>query len=257
MMKISLITPAFKEEGNVQRLVSRVTDVFENNDSSRNFELIIVVNDDDPSNTPSLAADLSNKNPTITSVHRNENPGFGNAIKAGLDAATGDILIPLMCDFSDDPQDALRLAEAIEAGNDIAYGSRFAQASSVNDYPPIKLLLNRAFNHTTKIAFGVETNDITNIFSAYHSNIIENIGVNSLKSESFDITVELPIRAHMEAQTYTEVPVSFNGRDVGESNFQIGREGPLFAKRLAQLFWQYRLPLDGSVKSAEATKKRM
>lgn len=246
-MDVSVITPTYKEEQNLEEITREVVTVFEDDDRARDFEVLLIVNDNDPSDTPAIADTLAEDVPEVTAIHRTGDGGFGKAIKAGLDAANGDILIPIMSDFSDDPRDAIRLVEEVESGNDIAYGSRFAREGSVEGYPRVKLLLNRLMNNTVKVAFGIESDDITNIFSAYRAEVIEAVGVDTLESESFDITVELPIRAHMNAQTYAEVPVSFQGRDTGESSFEILREGPLFTERLVRLFWQYRVSRDGQI----------
>lgn len=245
-MDVSVITPAYGEEETLEDLVTEVRDAFEAADSTRDLEVVLVVNDDDPSDTPAIATRLADEVPEVNAVRRHGAGGFGNAIHAGLDAAGGDVIVPIMSDFSDDPRDALRLVEAVESGNDIAYGSRFARDGSVDGYPPLKLALNRLLNNTAKVAFGIESEDVTNIFSAYRATVIEAVGVETLESESFDITIELPVRAHMNARSSTEVPVSFRGRDEGESSFRISHEGPLFAERFARLFWQYRIPAGGS-----------
>ncbi|WP_224447186.1 glycosyltransferase family 2 protein [Haloprofundus salilacus] len=255
-MDVSIITPAYSEEENVRKLVSEIVVAFEEDDATREFEIVLVVNDEDPSDTPAIADALADELPAVTPVHRQGNGGFGNAIKTGLAAAEGDILVPIMSDFSDDPRHALRLVEAVESGNDIAYGSRFAPGGSVEGYPPLKLVLNRLTNNTAKVAFGIDSEDVTNIFTAYRAEVIDDVGVENLESESFDITIELPIRAHMNARTYTEVPVSFRGRDEGESSFRILREGPLFAERFARLFWQYRVPSNGRIEPANRSKNR-
>lgn len=253
---VSVVTPAYGEEQNLESIAREVVSAFEEDDRARDLEVIIVVNDDDPSDTPAIADALSEDLSEVVAIHRNGDGGFGKAIKAGLEAARGGVLIPIMSDFSDDPRDAVRLVEAIESGNDIAYGSRFTRGSSVEGYPPLKLLLNRLMNNTAKVAFGIESNDITNIFSAYRAEVIEAVGVDTLESESFDITVELPVRAHMTARTYAEVPVSFQGRDAGESSFDILREGPLFAERFARLLWRYRISSGERIEPSERTNRR-
>lgn len=75
------------------------------------------------------------KNSRIKTVHRHSEPGFGNAVREGFKNATGDIVIPVMGDLSDDPQDVPKLVRKIDEGYDIAYGSRFIEGGATEGYP--------------------------------------------------------------------------------------------------------------------------
>jgi uncharacterized protein (TIRG00374 family) len=150
--------------------------------------------------------------------------------------ASGDALIPFMGDLSDDPADIPKLVGALEEGYDVAYGSRFTSGGQVDGYPPLKLFYNRSFNNLIRLAFGIRARDVTNAFTAYRREVIEEIGVENLESESFDLTAELPLRAHIHGFSSTEVPVSWRSRDAGVSKLNATRKGPLYLKRLAQMF---------------------
>ncbi|RDI70453.1 flippase-like domain-containing protein [Halopelagius longus] len=234
-MEVSLVVPAHNEEGNLRRLVERITAVLSPPDFDHALE-IVLVDDNSTDSTPSLVDGLADEYPCVTVVHRYENGGFGNAIKAGLKAASGDVLVPFMGDLSDDPRDVPKMIEAIEDGYDVAYGSRFADGGSVDGYPPLKLFYNRSFNNLIRLSFGIRARDVTNAFTAYRREVIEEIDVDSLDSESFDLTAELPLRAHILGFRSTEVPVSWRSRDEGVSKLNATRKGPLYLKRLAQMF---------------------
>lgn len=234
-MEVSLVVPAHNEEGNLRRLVERITTVL----SPPNFEHlleIVLVDDNSTDSTPRLVDELAAEFPCVTAVHRYENGGFGNAIKAGLKAASGEVLIPFMGDLSDDPADVPKMIAAIEDGYDVAYGSRFTDGGSVDGYSPLKLLYNRSFNNLIRLSFGIRARDVTNAFTAYRHEVIEEIDVDSLDSESFDLTAELPLRAHILGFRSTEVPVSWRSRDEGVSKLNATRKGPLYLKRLTQMF---------------------
>lgn len=234
-MEVSLIVPAHNEAGNLMRLVERVTSTLSPPRFSHELE-IVLVDDNSSDETSKIVDQLAAEHDIITPIHRTSNGGFGNAIKAGLQSASGDVLIPFMGDLSDDPADIPKLVDAIEEGHDVVYGSRFVDDGSIEGYPPLKLLYNRAFNNLIRLSFGIRTRDVTNAFTAYRCEVIEEIGVDSLNSTSFDLTAELPLRAHILGFRSTEVPVSWQSRSEGVSKLNATRKGPLYLKRLLHMF---------------------
>lgn len=234
-MITSVVVPAYNEEENLRRLVNRLQAALTDESFTHKLE-IVLVNDNSTDATGDICDELAAENESITVVHRTADPGFGNAIKAGLAAATGEVIIPFMGDLSDDPRDIPALVSAIEDGYDVAYGSRFISGGSIDGYPRVKLLYNRSFNNLIRLLFGIRAKDVTNAFTAYRSEVIEEIGVENLDSGSFDLTAELPLRAHVRGFKTTEVPVSWRSRDAGVSKLNVTKKGPLYLKRLGQMF---------------------
>lgn len=233
VVKVSLVVPAHNEAGNLDRLVERVRSTLAAADFTTE---IVLVDDNSTDETPAICDRLSETFPDVVVVHRTDCPGFGNAIKAGLTRASGDILIPFMGDLSDDPADVPKLVAAIEDGSDLVYGSRFVSGGRVEEYPPLKLLYNRAYNNLVRLLFGLSARDVTNAFSAYRREVIEEIGVENIDADGFDLTVELPLRAHILGFSSTEVPVSWRSREAGVSKLDATRKGPQYLRRLAHLF---------------------
>src|SRR3990172_10585991 len=195
MPEISIVVPAHNEVENLPRLLVELLPVLDKHAETRDYELIIV-NDNSKDGTGALIDDLGRKNPRIKPVHRYSAPGFGNAVKEGLRNATGDIVIPVMGDLSDDPEDIPKLIRKIREGYDIAYGSRFIEGGSTDGYPPAKMVANRAFNNMVRLLFGIRHKDITNAFKAYRKKVLDSIGIDKLEATGFDLTVEIPLKAH-------------------------------------------------------------
>lgn len=231
--RISLIVPAHNEEGNLERLVEHIRTILE--DFKHDIR-IILVDDNSTDRTPEICDRLAEQYPEVDVIHRHNNPGFGNAIKDGLRYTDGDILIPFMGDLSDDPADIPKLVQAIESGYDVAYGSRFIKGGAVDGYPRLKLIYNRAYNNLIRLLFGVGSRDTTNAFTAYRREVIDEIEIDSLQSTSFDLTAELPLRAHILGFRSTEVPVSWRSREEGVSDLNATMKGPLYLKRVLHMF---------------------
>ncbi|RJX43384.1 hypothetical protein DM826_07185 [Halonotius aquaticus] len=179
-LHVDLIVPAYNEGGNLEQMVKRTTDVLRDRADGWTFGILLVVSDGSTDGTQELAADLDDRYPEVSQLVRTENFGFGNAIRDGLAHADGDVLIPFMADLSDDPADIPKMIEQINAGHDVVYGSRFMQGGSVDGYPPLKLIYNRSFNNAIRFLFGIGEKDITNAFTAYRREVIDEIGMETL-----------------------------------------------------------------------------
>ncbi|MBN1763336.1 MAG: flippase-like domain-containing protein [Methanomicrobia archaeon] len=234
-MKISCVVPAHNEEGNIERLIERLVPTLENHAVTEDHELVLV-DDNSTDNTPFIIDALARKNPHIKPVHRSSVPGFGNALKEGFKHVEGDVIIPIMGDLSDTPHDIPKLVEKLEAGYDVAYGSRFIKGGSAEDYPAAKLFANRIFNNTVRFLFGIPHKDVTNAFKAYRKEVVDSIGIEHLEAEGFDLTVELPLKAHILGFKSAEVPVTWHGRERGEAKLKLSENGLVYGKRLLKLF---------------------
>lgn len=235
-MFVELVVPAYNEAGNLERTIEQAVEVLRQDATEWEFGVRLMVSAGSTDGTPSIADDLAERFPEVRAVHRTENFGFGNAIRDGLSGSDADVVILFMADLSDDPADIPKLVAAIRDGYDVAYGSRFVPGGSVDGYPPLKLVYNRAFNNAVRLLFGVRARDVTNAFTAYRREVIESVDPSSLRAEGFDITAELPLKAHILGFSSTEVPVSWRGREAGVSKLDATAKGPDYFTRILEMF---------------------
>jgi hypothetical protein len=228
-LDVSVIIPAHNEEGNLQQVINSLTNRLSKETFS--YELVIV---DDNSNddTGRIADELARKYREVIVIHREGPNGFGRAIKDGLRNARGIILVFVMGDKSDEPDDVVKLIKKSYEGYDVVYGSRFIPGSKRVGYPLLKLFINRAFNNLVRLLIGIKEKDVTNAFKAYNRKVLEKVGLDNLESDNFDILVELPIKAHFHKFKSIEVPVSWYGRSKGTSKLNLFKMGPLYIKRV-------------------------
>lgn len=235
-LSVSCVIPAHNEEGNIETVVQCIIPILENASIVSSFELVLV-NDNSTDATGAIIERLASKNSHILTVHRSHTPGFGNAVKAGLAAASCEVVIPVMGDFSDDPEDIIRLIEKISEGYDIAYGSRFVEGGELHGYPWQKLLANRLFNNALRLSFGVPHRDVTNAFKAYRREVLDELDVANLESTGFDLTIEIALKAHIAGFSSVEVPVRWYDRTAGEAKLKLSRNASVYGKRLIKLFF--------------------
>jgi dolichol-phosphate mannosyltransferase len=171
---------------------------------------------------------------------RNEGQhGFGFAVRCGLDAFSGDAVVLVMADGSDDPRDVVLYYRVLEAGYDCAFGSRFMPGAVVRDYPRLKLWINRIVNQGIRLVFRHGYNDTTNAFKAYRREVIE--GLQPLLSHHFNLTVELPLKAVTRGFSYAIVPTSWTNREAGDSKLALQEMGSRYLFIVLYVFLEQHL----------------
>jgi len=219
-VKLSIVIPAHNEADaigpTVQALLAQLAG------EEIDYE-ILVVDDGSSDGTRAAVARVSAHHPRLRCVHNDGPHGFGYAVRAGLDAFSGDAVAIVMADGSDDPRDVVLYYRVLQAGYDCAFGSRFMPGAVVRDYPRLKLLINRIVNAGIRVIFRHGYNDTTNAFKAYRREVIEQI--QPLLSPHFNLTVEMPLKAVARGFSYAIVPTSWTNRAAGESKLQLNEMG--------------------------------
>ena len=136
---------------------------------------------------------------------------------------TGDAVVIMMADESDDCRDVVRYWKKLNEGYDCVFGSRFLKGGGVIDYPWLKLRLNRLANLFIRILFSVALNDTTNAFKAYRKTVID--GCRPLISPHFNLTVEMPLKAIVRGYSWTVIPITWRNRRTGETKAQDQGDG--------------------------------
>ena len=219
-MKLSVVIPAHNEAGGVVHTVTSIATALDANEID--YE-ILVVDDASTDETGSLVRALGRENPRVRCLRSPNPPGFGFAVRAGLDRFEGDAVVIAMADASDDPEDIVGYHRVLQAGSDCAFGSRFVRGARVHDYPRVKLVLNRIVNLGIRVLFRHGYNDTTNAFKGYRREVIET--VQPLFSNHFNLTVELPLKAIARGHTFAVVPVSWTNRTSGTSKLRLQEMG--------------------------------
>ena len=186
------------------------------------FEVIFV----DDGSTDATWEVLQGLLPSIPPLRpvRNDGPhGFGRAVICGIDAATGDAVVIMMADASDDSQDVVRYWQKLNEGYEAVFGSRFMPGARVVDYPRLKLLLNRGFNLFIRLLFGFRYNDTTNAFKAYRATTLQ--GLRPFLAPHFNLTVELPLKTIVRGYSWTIMPISWRNRRAGVAKLKIKEMG--------------------------------
>jgi len=181
---------------------------------------LLVVDDNSPDGTGQRADHLSAANDRMAVLHRSGKLGLGPAYVAGFEQglATGAaILCEIDADFSHDPSDLPRLVAAIDAGADLAIGSRYVPGGGVEDWPWHRKLLSRGGNLYAAVMLGSSVRDLTAGFRAFRSESLRLLQAGTCEASGYGFQVEMAWRATNAHMQVVEVPITFRDRVKGSS----------------------------------------
>ncbi len=184
---------------------------------------IIIVDDGSTDRTWEILEDLSLRIPEVRPIQNGDPHGFGRAVVQGLNEVTGDAVIIMMADESDDCRDSVRYWQILNQGWECVFGSRFWPGGGTIDYPWFKLVLNRIANLFIRILFRIPLNDTTNAFKAYRKTVID--GCRPLIAPHFNLTVEIPLKAIVRGYSWTVIPITWRNRRTGQAKLMLREMG--------------------------------
>jgi glycosyltransferase involved in cell wall biosynthesis len=205
-MKLSIIIPVYNEEDNVLEVHKRVKAVC----AEHKYEHeLIFVDDGSTDKTPERIKSLTD----IVYIRFRINCGQTAAMMAGIDYATGDIIIPMDGDLQNDPADIPKLLNRIDEGYDVVSGWR----KDRKDNAIKRNLPSRIANNLISKISGVYLHDYGCSLKAYKSDVIKGV---KLYGEMHRF---IPVYANWMGGKVTEIPVSHYPRIHGVSKYGINR----------------------------------
>ncbi len=235
-LRLSVVIPAHNEAESIGATVTTLAGTLT---AERIPHEILVVDDASSDATAAVVHEVSTRHPSVRCVRSHLPPGFGHAVRAGLDHYTGDAVAIFMADSSDSPADLVRYHRVLIDGFDCAFGSRFIRGGRVNEYPLPKLIINRVVNLAIRAMFRHGYNDTTNAFKAYRREVIDNI--RPLLSNHFNLTVEMPLKAVTRGHTFQVVPITWTNRRQGVSKLRLQEMGSRYMFIVLYVFLEHHL----------------
>lgn len=209
--RVTVVVPTYNERHNISHLVASVR--------LQGYR-VVIVDDGSPDGTGEVADELAEGDPLVEVLHREEKQGLGPAYAAGFDRALSEgaeIVCEMDADFSHNPTDLTRLVEAIEAGADLAIGSRYVPGGDTPDWPVGRRLISKGGNVYARTMLGIPTRDATAGFRAFRREALEMLPYGAAEASGYGFQVEMAWRAHRMGLRVVEVPIVFRDRQMGTS----------------------------------------
>jgi dolichol-phosphate mannosyltransferase len=210
--RILVIIPTYNESENIERIVARTR-------TAVPTAHILIADDNSPDGTGKLADALAAADDHVHVMHRIGKEGLGAAYLAGFEWGLShgyDILVEMDADGSHQPEQLLRLLDAIPDA-DLVLGSRWVAGGSVVNWPKSREVLSRGGNLWTRIALGIPLKDATGGYRAFRRATLLGLGLDNVASAGYCFQVDLAWRALKAGFRVVEVPITFVEREHGDS----------------------------------------
>jgi glycosyltransferase involved in cell wall biosynthesis len=207
--RVSVVIPTLNEADNLPHVFAELPE---------ELHEVIVIDGYSVDGTAELAQRLR---PDVRIVHQTQ-PGKGDALRMGFNAATGDVLVMLDADGSANPAEIPAFLDALVNGADFAKGSRYRRGGGSADLTRLRSAGNRFLSGTVNLLFGTAYSDLCYGYNAFWRHCLPAMNVDCT---GFEVETLINIRVARAGLQICEVPSFERARIYGESNLRTFRDG--------------------------------
>jgi len=208
--ELSLFLPVLDEEENLRPMHAKIRAAL---DALGKTAEVIYVDDGSTDKSLSILKEIAAEDDRVRVVALRRNYGQTAAMSAGIDAARGEILIPMDADLQNDPADIARLLEKLDEGFDVVSGWR----KNRQDKLISRKIPSQIANRIISAIGGVHLHDYGCSLKAYRRDVLQDV---KLYGEMHRF---IPIYASWAGARVTEIPVDHHARTMGKSKYGISR----------------------------------
>lgn len=209
---LSVIAPVYNEADNVDDFCAELTSVLK---ALPNPYEIVLVNDGSTDGTAAKLCALAERDRCVKVVDLRKNFGQTAALAAGIDHATGEIVITIDADLQNDPHDIPKLLAALDEGCDVVSGWRRKRQD--------RLITRRIPSHIANAVIswvtGVKLRDYGCTLKAYRREVLEGLHIYG------EMHRFLPAIVNWRGAAIREIEVNHRPRTRGKSKYGLGRVG--------------------------------
>ena len=222
-MKLSVVIPMMNEEDNVKLLFDAIRNSL---DGKINYELILV---DDGSTDKTVELMKSYADDRTKIVIFNRNYGQSSAMAAGIDVASGELVVTLDGDLQNDPSDIMLMIEKLETeGWDVVAGRRAKR----QDGMLLRKIPSKIANAMIRKMTGVYLRDYGCTLKVFKKDVAKNLGLYG------ELHRFIPVLAKLYGAKIVEMDVKHHARTHGVSKYGIGRTTKVFSDLMLMVFFQ-------------------
>jgi glycosyltransferase involved in cell wall biosynthesis len=226
-VKLSIIMPVYNERGTLREILSQVRAV----DLPGIDKEILVVDDGSTDGSREILAEEvaashagdAGGGGDLQFFYHDANRGKGAAVRAGIEQASGDILLIQDADLEYDPRDYPALIRPIiERRVTVVYGSRFLGPRKAMLF--WHMLGNKLLTLTTNVLYNAILSDMETCYKCFRADVVKGI---PLRARRFDFEPEITAKVLKRGHRIFEVPISYYGREYHEGKKIGWRDAPV------------------------------
>jgi dolichol-phosphate mannosyltransferase len=209
-----IVVPTYNEADNIRTITAAILE-------SLPDATLLVVDDDSPDGTGTIADGLAAADPRIRVRHRSAKQGLGRAYLDGFGVALGGgarVVVQMDADWSHDPTTLPALiAPIIDDGADLVIGSRYTAGGGVVDWGIGRRVISRGGSIFARTVLRLQPHDLTGGFKAWRAATLAAIPFDGVHAGGYVFQIEMTFRASRAGARIREVPITFRDRRVGQS----------------------------------------
>ncbi|MBL6933843.1 MAG: glycosyltransferase family 2 protein [Alphaproteobacteria bacterium] len=212
---VSVVIPCHNEAESLPTLFARVSEMRRSLDGV----MLVLVDDGSSDGTGELLRAEFGGDPDVRVVSHDVRLGYGGALKVGLDAADGDIVVTIDADTNYDIRNIKKLLEALGNGADMVTASPFMDGGAWN-YPFRRFVMSRVLVTLYRMALWNQVGDIMTFtcgFRAYRRTILAAVRPDA---DDFLANAEILVRALVLGLTVAQAPATVFDREHGRSKLK-------------------------------------
>ena len=219
-LKLSVIVPVYNERYLVRELLERVLAV--EVPGIRELE-VVVVDDGSRDGSGEILREVATAHPDRLRLITQPNQGKGAAIRRGIAAASGDLIVFQDADLEYDPRDYARLVRPfLEDGADVVYGSRYLPSDRRRVLNYRHSLGNRFLTALSTWFTDLDLTDMETCYKMFRAPLLKSIPI---RSNDFAMEPEITAKIAKRECRIFEVPISYLGRTYREGKKIGWRDG--------------------------------
>ncbi|MBI2069777.1 MAG: glycosyltransferase [Elusimicrobia bacterium] len=227
---ISLLAPAYNEEDVIREFVRSI---YAKVSLQEDWELIIV-DDGSMDRTGAILKELAGEHPNLRVVTHARNQNLGGALKSGIAAAKGRIIVTMDADCAHPPELIGAMTAAL-ANADVCAASRFVPGGGMLRVPIHRRAMSRLANFLYRVFFLSPVKDNTGGFKAYNASLLKSVAI---EEHGFAVQLEIMTKLIANKARFTEIPFVLTNRDLGISKLNYVTAVPGYLKRVLILLIQ-------------------
>lgn len=216
-MKVAVVIPTYNEKENIPLLIAQLEEIFSSHHISG---YILIIDDNSPDGTGAIAESLAKVYGNIRIIHRTSKLGIGSAYREGFKQAMTlkcTAVIEMDADLSHNPSLIPSFTSQIEEGYEVIVGSRYVKGGNIVGWSWMRRLTSRGANLLARSVLRLSPLDVTSGYRAYHTSVLSELDLSTIKSDGYVFQVEMIYRAQKGHFKIREIPITFVDRKLGKS----------------------------------------